>query len=107
MHGRLAHAGWPTAERTFNVRVPKQLVCETCLLTKSKRVAHKEHAAAATFAGQVTHSDTWGPFCDPYYFKGCRYAVAFVDEYSKFKVVVFCKDRTTETLLWPTASTFR
>ena len=99
MHCLLTHAGWGTVARTFGVRIPAGLTCATCLATKSKRVPHKGHTSEATFAGQRTHADTWGPFCEAFYYRGCRYAVAFVDEYSRFKVVVFCKDRTASTLL--------
>lgn len=33
------------------------------------------------------------------YARCCRYIVAFVDDYSRVKLAVFCKDRTTATLL--------
>jgi transposase InsO family protein len=99
MHLLLGHAGMAACAQSFGVRFPADLVCETCLVTKSKCVPHPGHESEARVAGQFTHCDTWGPFSEAFYYRGCRYAIAFVDGYSRFKVVVFTRDRTASTLL--------
>ena len=100
LHVTLMHAGWETVSRAFGVRIPKPMpVCEVCKLTRSKRVHHSGHNIVSTQAGQMTHSDTWGPFMSALYYTGCRYAVVFKDDYSRLVFFVFCKDRTTTTLL--------
>jgi hypothetical protein len=99
LHGSLMHAGWRTISETCRVRIPPMPRCPTCELTKSKRLPQPGHDIKSTFAGQLTHSDTWGPFCCALYWKGCRYIVVFVDDWSRVRLPVFCKDRTTSTLL--------
>ena len=100
LHFQFMHAGWRTIAETCHVRIPPNMPkCDTCEITKSKRTPQSAHGIVSTFAGQLTHSDTWGPFCSALYYKGCRYIVAFVDDYSRVKLAVFCKDRTTQTLL--------
>ena len=99
LHATYMHAGWSTIERTCNVKIPPMPKCPVCELTMAKRLPQPGHTIVSTFAGQLTHSDTWGPFRSALYYKGCRYVVAFVDDYSRFKLAVFCKDRTTPTLL--------
>ena len=79
--------------------IPPMPKCTVCEVTKSKRLPQPGHDSVSTFAGQLTLSDTWGPFRSALYYKGCRYIVVFVDDYSKVKLAVFCKDRTTSTLL--------
>jgi hypothetical protein len=99
LHTEFMHAGWRTIAKTCNVIIPPMPKCTICQLTKSKRTPQPGHDTVSTFAGQLTHSDTWGPFLSALYYKGCRYMVAFVDDFTKVKLVVFCKDRTSETLL--------
>ena len=99
LHRQLVHAGWRTVAETFSVTVPSMPRCDICEITKSKRRPQSGHDIKSTFAGQLTHSDTWGPFRSALYYSGCRYIVAFCDDYSRVKFAVFCKDRTTATLL--------
>ena len=99
LHGALMHAGWRTVSETFRVRVPSMPRCPVCEVTKSKRKPQPGHEIKSTFAGQLTHSDTWGPFCCALYYRGCRYIVVFVNDYSRVKLPVFCKDRTSATLI--------
>ena len=99
LHSEFMHAGWNTIAKTCNVRIPTMPKCPICQVTKSKRTPQPGHETVSTFAGQLTHSDTWGPFRSALYYKGCRYVVAFVDDYSKVKLAVFCKDRTAATLV--------
>ena len=99
LHGAFMHAGWRTISETCRVRIPTMPRCPVCEVTKSKRLPQPGHAIQSTRPGQLTHSDTWGPFCTALYWTGCRYIVAFVDDYSRVKLPVFCKDRTTATLL--------
>ena len=35
-----------------------------CRLTQSKRQPSRAHDIVSTYDGQLTHSDTWGPFMD-------------------------------------------
>ena len=99
LHGAFMHAGWRTISETCRVRIPPMPRCPTCELTKSKRLPQPGHEIVSTFCGQLTHSDTWGPFSCALYWKGCRYIVVFCDDYSRVRLPVFCKDRTTKTLL--------
>ena len=99
LHRSMMHAGWQTVARSHNVTVPAMPLCEMCMLMKSKRTSHKAHEILSTFAGQLTHSDTWGPFMNALYYKGCRYVVAFKDDYSRVGLFVFCVDRTSKTLI--------
>ena len=57
------------------------------------------HGIKSTFCGQLTHTDTWGPFASALYFTGCRYIIVFCDDFSRIRFAVFAKDRVTATLI--------
>ena len=99
LHYSTMHSGWESLARTFGLRFPPMPPCPVCRLTRSRRVHHASHDIVATAPGQLTHSDTWGPFAEAIYYVGCRYVVAFKDDYSRVLLFVFCKDRTSSTLL--------
>ena len=98
LHRAMMHAAWESISRSCNVIIPQMPPCDVCQLNLSRRTPQKAHGILSTFAGQRTHSDTWGPFMTALYYTSCRYAVAFKDDYSRVGMFVFCKDRTSATL---------
>lgn len=99
IHSSWLHTGWRSLSKSLRVRFPPMPPCEVCRVTQSKRQSLGAQPQQATFAGQLTASDTWGPFMGALYFDGCRYIVVFVDVFSKTRFAVFCRDRTSATLI--------
>lgn len=99
LHSAWLHTGWRSLAQSLRVRFPTMPPCDICRVTQSKRQSLGAQPVQATFAGQLTASDTWGPFMGALYFQGCRYIVVFVDVFSKVRYGVFCRDRTSATLI--------
>ena len=102
LHHVMGHAGWDTVARTHGVHIPESVrktPCAVCRTYSSTRQPQLGHEVATSAAGQLTHTDTWGPFMSALYYTGCRYIITFVDDYSRVRFAVFAKDRVSSTLV--------
>ena len=75
-----------------------QTVCDSCMEYKFKKLhlsSVKERRTSRV--GEWTHSDIFGCACEDLYF-GARYAVCFVDDFSKYVMVLPMLNRTTASL---------
>ena len=62
--------------------VPEACLCEACVLGRMKEGPHKVPAKCGTYPLEFIHTDIGGPFPVTGY-KGERYWVTFLDDYTK------------------------
>jgi transposase InsO family protein len=94
-HRRLGHVNQATVKRVLdsNPDLKKQKtpghICEDCAETKSVRASFpKSTNRTTTRKLELVHSDVWGQI-DPTSLGGAKYAVIFVDDYTRIKRLYF------------------
>lgn len=94
-HRRLGHVNQATVNRVLETnprlkkKKPPHHVCEECAETKSVRMSFPKSAERRTTRKlQLVHSDVWGPIT-PVSLGGARYAVIFVDDFTRVKKLYF------------------
>ena len=90
-HKRLCHAN----ERSTRLTVPSlkkcEFFCETCALSKiHERPVPREAGSKASKKLERVYTDIMGPI-EPASINGYRYAITFIDEFTKYAVVKFMK----------------
>ena len=81
-------------KRTISCEDNVKEVCETCALGKqSSKPVPKETKNKAQKQFDRVYSDILGP-CEVPTFNGSRYAITFIDEYSKHSVVKFISKKS-------------
>ena len=94
-HRRLGHVNQVTVSKVLDsnpklkhLTVPDH-TCEDCAQTKSTRTSFRRAARRRSTAKlQLVHSDVWGPI-SPTSVGGAKYAVIFVDDYTRVKKLYF------------------
>ena len=93
-HQRLGHLNKDDVKRTIGCEDNLKEVCETCALGKqSSKPVTKETKNKAQKPLELVYSDILGPFEVPS-LSGSRYAISFIDEYSKHSVVKFISKKS-------------
>ena len=101
LHARLGHLSWSTLQRINNQvkPIPKRTLstCEGCLLGKSTRRTFKESHTRQTKPFALIHMDLAGPMRTRS-IQGSFYYYVLVDDYTRFKWVLFIqtKDQALE-----------
>ena len=93
-HKRLGHLNKTDVKRTVGCEGDTQDTCETCAMGKqaSKPVPKKTENKAKK-ALELVYSDVLGPF-EVASLNGSKYAVTFIDEYTKYAVVKYMKNKS-------------
>ena len=97
-HSRLGHQNQEYVKdilKLFNKSVPcnKDFFCENCKFGKQTRLPFGEGSRKTTKIGELIHSDVCGPMqVDS--IGGSRYFVTFKDDFSKYKVVNFIRQKS-------------
>ena len=93
-HQRLGHLNKDDVKRTIGCEDNLKEVCETCALGKqTSKPVPKETQNKSQKPLELVYSDILGPFEVPS-LNGSRYAITFVDEYSKYSVVKFMSKKS-------------
>ena len=93
-HQRLGHLNKDDVKRTIGCEDNLKEVCETCALGKqTSKPVPKETQNKSQKPLELVYSDILGPFEIPS-LNGSRYAITFVDEYSKYSVVKFMSKKS-------------
>ena len=99
-HRRLGHVNQSTVQSVLDANPKlkhKKLpghVCEDCATIKSVRASFPKSAQRRTTAKlQLVHSDLWGPIT-PASVSGAKYAVIFVDDYTRLKKLYFMTNKS-------------
>ena len=93
-HQRLGHLNKDDVKRTIGCEDNLKEVCETCALGKqSSKPVPKETQNKSQKALELVYSDILGPFEVPS-LSGSRYAITFIDEYSKHSIVKFMSKKS-------------
>ena len=93
-HQRLGHLNKDDVKRTIGCEDNLKEVCETCALGKqSSKPVPKETQNKSHKALELVYSDILGPFEVPS-LSGSRYAITFIDEYSKHSIVKFMSKKS-------------
>ena len=93
-HQRLGHLNKDDVKRTIGCEDNLKEVCETCALGKqSSKPLPKKTKNKAQKPLELVYSDILGPFEVPSP-NGSRYAITFIDEYSKHSVVKFMSKKS-------------
>ena len=93
-HQRLGHLNKDDVKRTIDCEDNLKEVCETCALGKqTSKPVPKETQNKSQKPLELVYSDILGPFEVPS-LNGSRYAITFVDEYSKYSVVKFMSKKS-------------
>jgi transposase InsO family protein len=103
-HERLAHVNMNVVKKmatstnvigiTLNEKNTKgRTVCHGCNLGKMHKLPFNQSAFKSRRIGELIHSDVVGPMqtASP---KGARYYIVFKDDYSRYKVVYFLKNKS-------------
>jgi hypothetical protein len=93
-HQRLGHLNKEDVKRTIGCEDNPREVCETCALGKqSSKPVPKETQNKSKKTLELVYSDILGPFEVPS-LSGYRYAITFIDEYSKLSIVKFMSKKS-------------
>ncbi|CAB4033966.1 Retrovirus-related Pol poly from transposon TNT 1-94 [Paramuricea clavata] len=93
-HQRLGHLNKDDVKRTIGCKDNLKEVCETCALGKqSSKPVPKETQNKSQKVLELVYSDILGPFEVPS-LSGSRYAITFIDEYSKHSIVKFMSKKS-------------
>ena len=93
-HQRLGHLNKDDVKRTIGCEDNLKELCETCALGKqTSKPVPKETQNKAQKLLELVYSDILGPF-EVLSLNGSRYAITFVDEYSKYSVVKFMSKKS-------------
>ena len=97
-HRRLAHLNFRDLANTHKVANDVPILhssnesCRACRLSKAHKLPFHGKFERATRVGQMVHSDIVGPL-EASYAEGWKYMCTFVDDYSRFVVVVFMRHK--------------
>ena len=92
-HKRLGHLNKVDVERTIGCKNNSKDVCETCAMGKQEsKPVPKEVQTKAQKALELVYSDILDPF-EVASLNGSKYAVTFIDEYTKYSVVKYMSNK--------------
>ncbi|GJT94735.1 putative RNA-directed DNA polymerase [Tanacetum coccineum] len=101
-HHRFGHVGYDKLElmmkRGLVTRLPKlevrrDIVCAGCQYGKTHQELFHSSSYRARAPLDLVHLDVWGP-AKHASIKGLRYAVTFIDDYSRFTWIYFVKEKS-------------
>ena len=93
-HKRLGHLNKTDVKRTVGCEGDTQDTCETCAMGKqASQPVPKKTENTAKKALELVYSDVLGPF-EVASLNGSKYAVTFIDEYTKYAVVKYMKNKS-------------
>ncbi|GJW10884.1 putative RNA-directed DNA polymerase [Tanacetum coccineum] len=101
-HHRLGHVGYDKLELMMKrglvtglpkLEVRRDIVCAGCQYGKTHQELFHSSSYRARAPLDLVHSDVWGP-AKHASIKGLRYAVTFIDDYSRFTWIYFVKEKS-------------
>jgi hypothetical protein len=93
-HKRLGHLNKVDVKRTIGCKNKSKDVCETCAMEKQASTpVPKEVQTKDQKALELVYSDILGPF-EVASLNGSKYAVTFIDEYTKYSVVKYMSNES-------------
>jgi len=100
-HRRMAHVNLPHLTKlknglvhgiNFSNKIPKDFVCETCVVSKSHRAPFPPSESKSTRILELIHSDLLGPLDKS--LAGSQYMLTFLDDYSHMTFCYFLKKKS-------------
>ena len=93
-HKRLGHLNKADVKRTVGCEGDTKDTCETCAMGKqASQPVPKKVENKAKKARELVYSDILGPF-EVASLSGSKYAVTFIDEYTKYTVVKYMSNKS-------------
>ena len=68
--------------------------CEVCIATKMAKTPFQESTSQTTRPLELVHSDVEGPMRTPSFLENHKFAINFIDDYSKFTVIYTMKQKS-------------